>query len=573
MELTASRMILAALPVVAMCLVGGVPTASDAQRIVSFPSAAGYETISRDRARDQFPRREELLQALDFLESYERGIQQNDWNRDQDVGGGLLYGDEADNTLDIPPWLASYLLREAQGNQEDYPPQEEEPEDLSLDLDDQELLEALLEEEEEEEEEAAEEEAVEEAYEEAMEREEQEAIADIVEQEMEDVAANDILDDIWAQEVLQEDAEKNLKWLLVEEEERLQREEEQSEEEEDPFESEFFSSEAENYPAAEPDDQSASENFGEGFTDYGAEYSMVGGSEEAGDFVGESLDDEEKEELLEEAAEILELQEMEDEEEERRKAIRARRILESVIGSLAKEAIQEEMQEEGEAAEDDEGEFEEDEDIQTSSVLDAGMGDGGSEEDVEQEVYNELVEFLENEIDQAIEDVADDILQEIDEEAEKEAEGVIEGEGVESTDEEGDGYFEGAANTEEGSQEVTSEGSEDGDECSSLQYFIDDCNIVNNYGDLGEDGYMDLFAGACNRHQLCYACGEYYDVGSTLCDELYKAEMLARCDEDDTGCRQRAKYFWLVARNNRIPDIESPPICADPCILNYMVEV
>ena len=45
-----------------------------------------------------------------------------------------------------------------------------------------------------------------------------------------------------------------------------------------------------------------------------------------------------------------------------------------------------------------------------------------------------------------------------------------------------------------------------GDVCSPLQYFVDDCNIVNNYADLGADGYKDLFVGACNRHQLCYAC-------------------------------------------------------------------
>ena len=47
---------------------------------------------------------------------------------------------------------------------------------------------------------------------------------------------------------------------------------------------------------------------------------------------------------------------------------------------------------------------------------------------------------------------------------------------------------------------------DEGEECPSLQYFIDDCNIVNNYADLGADGYKDLFTGACNRHQLCYTC-------------------------------------------------------------------
>ena len=47
---------------------------------------------------------------------------------------------------------------------------------------------------------------------------------------------------------------------------------------------------------------------------------------------------------------------------------------------------------------------------------------------------------------------------------------------------------------------------DEGKECPSLQYFIDDCNIVNNYADLGADGYKDLFTGACNRHQLCYTC-------------------------------------------------------------------
>ncbi|XP_022107031.1 uncharacterized protein LOC110988097 isoform X1 [Acanthaster planci] len=568
MELTAFLLLLAA-----ACLVGVMPTVTEAQKIVSLPSVAGYGAVEREQVQGRFPRREELLQALDFLEEYERG-KANDWNTDHDDSGALYagdaeadafdlggnaiypegldldfgqetemypdYGPAEDNNVDISPWLANLLLQGSPEDQEIYAAEVEQAEDLSEDLED--LLEALLVAE-------AEVEAAEEIDEAVAEE-----TADIVEEEMEEMAVQNILDDIWAQEVLQEDAERELKWLLVEEEDRLEREQDQekAEDGEDPFKFEYFSSDEEGLAS-----------------DYGSDYSLSNSEE---DFVGESLDEAEKEELREEAAEILRLQDQEKEEEE----LRARRILETLVGSLAEEAIQEEMEEEDAVEEDDEEEEEEGDTTSSLSVLDAGMVDGEpdeeEEEGVEQEVYNELVEFLENEIDQAIEDIADDILQALDEEkmeeqAEGEGEGVPEKE-VEEADE--NGNSPGGTNVEQAAQEGEPDGD---DECSSLQYFVDDCNIVNNYGDLGADGYKELFAGACNRHQLCYACGEYYDVGSKLCDELYKAEMLARCEADGTACKQRAKYFWLVARNNRIPAFESSPVCADPCVLSFLVEV
>ncbi|XP_022107034.1 uncharacterized protein LOC110988097 isoform X2 [Acanthaster planci] len=495
MELTAFLLLLAA-----ACLVGVMPTVTEAQKIVSLPSVAGYGAVEREQVQGRFPRREELLQALDFLEEYERG-KANDWNTDHDDSGALYagdaeadafdlggnaiypegldldfgqetemypdYGPAEDNNVDISPWLANLLLQGSPEDQEIYAAEVEQAEDLSEDLED--LLEALLVAE-------AEVEAAEEIDEAVAEE-----TADIVEEEMEEMAVQNILDDIWAQEVLQEDAERELKWLLVEEEDRLEREQDQekAEDGEDPFKFEYFSSDEEGLAS-----------------DYGSDYSLSNSEE---DFVGESLDEAEKEELREEAAEILRLQDQEKEEEE----LRARRILETLVGSLAEEAIQEEMEEEDAVEEDDEEEEEEGDTTSSLSVLDAGMVDGEPDEEEE--------------------------------------------EGVEQED--GD------------------------DECSSLQYFVDDCNIVNNYGDLGADGYKELFAGACNRHQLCYACGEYYDVGSKLCDELYKAEMLARCEADGTACKQRAKYFWLVARNNRIPAFESSPVCADPCVLSFLVEV
>ena len=224
MELTASRLLLAALPVLALFLVV-VPTVSDAQRIVSFPSTAGHETR-------EFPRRKELLQALDFLEEYGRG-REDDRNGDSEFDGAIYGGSDRDdenaidsdatggdserqpdnrihdvafgedNGADSLPWLGDDWSQAGE-----HQIKEERLEDMLPNYDYGELLRVALGELELEEEEAERDE---------VEREEEE-ITDIVEEEMEDIAVDNILDDLWAEEVLQEDAEDQLKWLLEEEE-------------------------------------------------------------------------------------------------------------------------------------------------------------------------------------------------------------------------------------------------------------------------------------------------------------------------------------------------------------------
>ena len=64
-----------------------------------------------------------------------------------------------------------------------------------------------------------------EALRDALEKEEED-ILDVVEEEMEYIAVDNILEDIWAEEELQKDAEDQLKWLLQEEEEKEFRDEE-----------------------------------------------------------------------------------------------------------------------------------------------------------------------------------------------------------------------------------------------------------------------------------------------------------------------------------------------------------
>lgn len=233
MELTAPRFLLVAIPVFLLVLVT-VPTASEAQRIVSFPSTTGQET-------KDFPRRKELLQALDFLEEYGRG-REDGWN-DGELDDGALYGDdeadvlypddaneiypaldfaenlrqpdevllEDDIEVDDLPWMREDGRYDGQHLTED----QERLEDMLRNYDYEELLDIALEEEEIEEDEV---------LRDALEREEEE-ILDIVEEEMEDIAVDNILEDIWAEEELQEDAENQLKWLLQEEEENELREE------------------------------------------------------------------------------------------------------------------------------------------------------------------------------------------------------------------------------------------------------------------------------------------------------------------------------------------------------------
>ncbi|XP_071798520.1 uncharacterized protein [Asterias amurensis] len=588
MELTAPRFLLAAIPAFLFVLVT-TPSASEAQRIVSFPSITSEEETSKD-----FPRRKELLQALDFLEEYGRG-RENDWNDGGELqrDDGAFYGDdddqtdilypdaneiypaldfadnlrqpdevsveEVDNEIDDFPWM---------GEDERYAGQElteeqERLEDMLHNYDYEELLKIAEQEEEIEEDEA---------LRDALEKEEED-ILDVVEEEMEYIAVDNILEDIWAEEELQKDAEDQLKWLLQEEEEKEFRDEE------DPF--EYF------YPdeAAEPsdiDDVMGQDDTFPGDVDEGMESAYADYSEGISvDYTGESFDEEEEEEeeegeeLLEEAAEILDLAEQGYEEDNDEKKLLAEQLLQDIIGKLTEDDVgQEEDYAPSYAGEEEEEE----------SILDAGMVDEEIEYDVrekEEEVYDDLLELVDQEIDKVIENIADDIMLELEDEEKEGLETGDSSEGTEAGDYEGeelDGTsLETSVAEEEESVDETPEGSvfdlDEGEECPSLQYFIDDCNIVNNYVDLGADGYKDLFTGACNRHQLCYTCGSYYDVDAKLCDELFKAEILSRCPSKDTDCKQRAKYFWLVARNNRIHVPDSPSVCGDPCLLEFLVEV
>ena len=61
-----------------------------------------------------------------------------------------------------------------------------------------------------------------------------------------------------------------------------------------------------------------------------------------------------------------------------------------------------------------------------------------------------------------------------------------------------------------------------------------------------------------------------YEIPTMLCDEIYKAELLTLCN-GDPECKQRAKYFWLAATNDRTPPPVSLSLCSDNCVLDYLL--
>ncbi|XP_071512141.1 uncharacterized protein [Diadema antillarum] len=142
--------------------------------------------------------------------------------------------------------------------------------------------------------------------------------------------------------------------------------------------------------------------------------------------------------------------------------------------------------------------------------------------------------------------------------------------------------------TEDGSESMVSEGEESmTDEelmnviaeivpvaqeklCPVLDYILDDCSVIDGFRGLGSGGYREAFSSPCNRHQLCYTCSHSYGIPTNLCDEIYKAELLTLCN-GDAECKQRAKYFWLAATNERTPPNFPLSVCSDKCVLDYLL--
>ncbi|XP_002734166.2 uncharacterized protein LOC100371206 [Saccoglossus kowalevskii] len=113
----------------------------------------------------------------------------------------------------------------------------------------------------------------------------------------------------------------------------------------------------------------------------------------------------------------------------------------------------------------------------------------------------------------------------------------------------------------------------DSEECQILDYVVDNCEVIDLYEGLGDNGYREAFTGPCNRHQLCYICSDTYQLSETLCDKVFYGEMTEIC-EDSAACLMRAEYFLKVAQLRDVP--ENNPyldfVCRNRCVLNALYE-
>ncbi|XP_060570352.1 uncharacterized protein LOC132728688 [Ruditapes philippinarum] len=66
--------------------------------------------------------------------------------------------------------------------------------------------------------------------------------------------------------------------------------------------------------------------------------------------------------------------------------------------------------------------------------------------------------------------------------------------------------------------------------------------------------YKGAFRSACNRHDVCYACGYGSGVSRSVCDRRFYNNLLSRCQRESFWmrgfCRKIAEIYYNAVKHN-----------------------
>ncbi|KAL3846617.1 hypothetical protein ACJMK2_017592 [Sinanodonta woodiana] len=73
----------------------------------------------------------------------------------------------------------------------------------------------------------------------------------------------------------------------------------------------------------------------------------------------------------------------------------------------------------------------------------------------------------------------------------------------------------------------------------------------------------------CNRHEMCYTCGQTIGLAESGCDQGYEGEVIQAC-ENDESCLKDALLFLGLMKENHDYETYVHGICTAPCIQDYI---
>ncbi|XP_061171489.1 uncharacterized protein LOC133181003 isoform X1 [Saccostrea echinata] len=78
--------------------------------------------------------------------------------------------------------------------------------------------------------------------------------------------------------------------------------------------------------------------------------------------------------------------------------------------------------------------------------------------------------------------------------------------------------------------------------CPGVNYLTSQCSVAKMAGLKIDDDAMNL----CNRHEICYTCGETLSFSQTTCDAGFRGDVIEMCGNDTECIENGAKFLWFL---------------------------
>lgn len=103
--------------------------------------------------------------------------------------------------------------------------------------------------------------------------------------------------------------------------------------------------------------------------------------------------------------------------------------------------------------------------------------------------------------------------------------------------------------------------------CPAVMELSSDCSFTERAGILIDDDARNL----CNRHEMCYKCGENIGLTQERCDLGYKNTVIENC-EGDERCLRSAILFLELMHQYHSYSLYGSPQCQQPCVERFIYE-
>ncbi|XP_033760035.1 uncharacterized protein LOC117342134 [Pecten maximus] len=104
------------------------------------------------------------------------------------------------------------------------------------------------------------------------------------------------------------------------------------------------------------------------------------------------------------------------------------------------------------------------------------------------------------------------------------------------------------------------------DTCLAVDLLNTDCAIADKMGLPIDDEAREL----CNRHEMCYICGNGHGLTKSQCDQGFGSEVIEICGPNKSCIRDGAQFLWLIKSGQQY---NGRPLdeCRDPCVRDYIL--